>query len=288
MKYDCDVIRDLMPMCVDDTASQTSRKAVTDHAAECSDCNRIFEEMKKSIPQEACPEDFWQEIQLIRRARHARRWRRIAAWVLAVMVAVFGAFELKDKLQNEWDRPLDASEYDLSVIRRENGDVLFVTKQLIPYQIGYGSQFDLESGVMIYTPDVALWPRTIDEDRMHEIDRYDPFIWVEGEGLYAEHLKWEEDVPQAESTMYRVRTLVTEIRTGDEIIYRHGDEIPLASPELERYMVIFDEMTQSRDEYWAVWERYAVDKNQEQARRGLSQSMADEQAALKETMPELQ
>ena len=80
MTYNCDLIRDLMPLCMDDTASQTSRKAVMEHAAECADCHRIFEEMKKNIPQEACPEDFRQEIQLIRRAKYARRWRRIAAW----------------------------------------------------------------------------------------------------------------------------------------------------------------------------------------------------------------
>ena len=48
MKYNCDLIRDLMPLCMDDTASQTSRKAVMEHAAECADCHRIFEEMKKS------------------------------------------------------------------------------------------------------------------------------------------------------------------------------------------------------------------------------------------------
>lgn len=288
MKHECDIIRDLMPMCMDDTASQASRKAVTEHAAECAECHRIFEEMKNTIPEETCPEDFRQEIQLIRRARYKRGWRRCVAWVLTIMVVFFGAFELKDKLQNEWDRPLDASEYDLSIVRRTNGDVLFVIKQSVPYLLGYSSQFDVAAGAMIYTPNVALWPKQIDESRMHEIDRYDPFIWVEGEGLYIEHMKWDENVPREDSTMHRVRNPVHEIWSGGELIYRRGDEIPLASPELEQYMINFDELTQSRDEYWAVWEEEAAVRNQEHANYQRTLSIADEQLLLKQTMPELQ
>ncbi|MCD2492585.1 zf-HC2 domain-containing protein [Lacrimispora sp. NSJ-141] len=45
MKYKCDIIRDLMPLCADDSASEDSKKAVSEHMAECGDCERYYEEL---------------------------------------------------------------------------------------------------------------------------------------------------------------------------------------------------------------------------------------------------
>ena len=35
MKYECDVIRDLIPLYIDDVASTASRRMVEEHLAEC-------------------------------------------------------------------------------------------------------------------------------------------------------------------------------------------------------------------------------------------------------------
>ena len=56
MKYEHDVIRDLMPLCIDGIASEKSREAVSEHIAECSDCAKEWEMMQKKIDIDKEPE----------------------------------------------------------------------------------------------------------------------------------------------------------------------------------------------------------------------------------------
>ena len=46
MKYECDVIRDLIPLYIDDVASTASRRMVEEHLAECADCRALLGRMK--------------------------------------------------------------------------------------------------------------------------------------------------------------------------------------------------------------------------------------------------
>lgn len=51
MKYDCDVIKDLLPLYHDDTASSKSKSMVAEHLAKCSSCKEYFDKMKCSEEQ---------------------------------------------------------------------------------------------------------------------------------------------------------------------------------------------------------------------------------------------
>jgi|GEM_PF-2993986 Predicted integral membrane protein len=52
MKYKCDVIRDLMPLCVDDAATEDSKHVVVEHISECKDCEKFYKKMIQEIPIE--------------------------------------------------------------------------------------------------------------------------------------------------------------------------------------------------------------------------------------------
>ncbi|MGM9629135.1 zf-HC2 domain-containing protein [Butyricicoccus sp.] len=45
-RIDCEVIRDLLPLYVEDMASEASRRLVEEHLEECEDCRRKLEEMR--------------------------------------------------------------------------------------------------------------------------------------------------------------------------------------------------------------------------------------------------
>lgn len=45
MKYNCEVIRDLLPLCCEDIASKESKRIVEEHCKECRECKKIQEEM---------------------------------------------------------------------------------------------------------------------------------------------------------------------------------------------------------------------------------------------------
>ena len=48
MRYDCDLIRDLLPLYHDKAASEFSSKLVEEHLGECEKCRRLSQEMQKA------------------------------------------------------------------------------------------------------------------------------------------------------------------------------------------------------------------------------------------------
>ncbi|MGF7143241.1 hypothetical protein HNQ56_001664 [Anaerotaenia torta] len=52
MKYDCELIRDLLPLCQDNIASTASQTAVNEHLLECSECRSFKKNMQTdNLPQ---------------------------------------------------------------------------------------------------------------------------------------------------------------------------------------------------------------------------------------------
>ena len=49
MKYPCDMIRDLMPLCADSAASDASAQAVREHIGTCTECARLWDEMQQKL-----------------------------------------------------------------------------------------------------------------------------------------------------------------------------------------------------------------------------------------------
>ncbi|MDY2669945.1 MAG: hypothetical protein SOV71_00085 [Anaerovoracaceae bacterium] len=46
---DCDIVKDLLPLCVDQVASKASVDFVNDHIKNCEKCNKIMEDMKSTV-----------------------------------------------------------------------------------------------------------------------------------------------------------------------------------------------------------------------------------------------
>ncbi|HKM35236.1 MAG TPA: hypothetical protein VJY54_10915 [Lachnospiraceae bacterium] len=49
MKYECDVIKDLMPLCLDKSATEASEQVVSKHMADCNSCAYYYDSIKKDI-----------------------------------------------------------------------------------------------------------------------------------------------------------------------------------------------------------------------------------------------
>lgn len=57
MKYNCNVICDLLPLYADKIASEDTNQLVESHFAECAACKKKYEEMKKSFTEEELVEE---------------------------------------------------------------------------------------------------------------------------------------------------------------------------------------------------------------------------------------
>lgn len=57
MKYKCDMVKDLMPLCLDHAATESSEKAVVEHLAECKKCTHYYESLCKEIKPMGGPDE---------------------------------------------------------------------------------------------------------------------------------------------------------------------------------------------------------------------------------------
>ena len=96
MKYDHEIIRDLMPLCIDGIASPQSQEAVETHISECPDCKKEWDQMNKGIEQsvqEPLPEPTAKYEETAKRVRNKNRWLLLRAAIL-MLAGVFSVMIL--------------------------------------------------------------------------------------------------------------------------------------------------------------------------------------------------
>ena len=258
MKHECEVVRDLMPLYLDGAASESSVRMLRTHLAECPECATMLAEMQqKPAALDAGAEDF---SAAVRKLRRRKRLRTLLIGLFAVLtaglllaLACVAAMYLRGM---NVDVPTEAVEITLS--RRSNGDIIINRKQHVPYEVEQQLRGQPEKAIRLsftrrVLPDMRHEEELVSSERMHRM------LWVEGEGLYrveyaaVDHglqVRGMGDAFFAE-TESRL-TAVEELWYGDTLLYRRGDDIPLASEGLEAFMEIYDQ------KYGTGRERYAV------------------------------
>lgn len=91
MKYNCEMIRDLMPLCADGIASESSQQAVEAHIQTCTECAREWSEMKGDMPlpeTEPVPAEARFQ-QAAKRYRKKRILRMLCAGAAVLVLLVF-------------------------------------------------------------------------------------------------------------------------------------------------------------------------------------------------------
>jgi hypothetical protein len=86
------MIKDLMPLCVDDAASEVSKKVVAEHIAECKDCEQYYSKVVNEIPLNS---DYSEESKgYIEIAKKIRRRKILTRTLIAVVIFVVFEFLL--------------------------------------------------------------------------------------------------------------------------------------------------------------------------------------------------
>jgi len=87
MKYRCDMVKDLMPLCLDQAASASSEQTVVEHLAECKECSKYYESLSKEM--EPVEEQRNQENKYIKLASKMRKRKKITAVFITSFVWLF-------------------------------------------------------------------------------------------------------------------------------------------------------------------------------------------------------
>lgn len=96
MKHDCDIVRDLMPMCIDGTASEKAKSMVDEHVAECPPCDKVYAEMKGEakieLPVQSAAPEFVTTVKKMKNRRKRRTWLALLTGVVIAAAAAFAGF----------------------------------------------------------------------------------------------------------------------------------------------------------------------------------------------------
>ncbi len=104
MKIPCGVIRDLLPLYVEDLASEETKQLLDEHLADCPDCREKLEELK----QPATPEpDASEALRGVKKAIRRRRWQTALLAALLVFLPLFSLLARSiDKYALPWEKDL--------------------------------------------------------------------------------------------------------------------------------------------------------------------------------------
>ena len=86
MKYNCNLVRDLMPLYLDDVCSEESGRIVKEHLGECPECSRIFARMKNDEIETAVSVE--REDVIRRQAGYFKRKSAVAGAVIAGILMI--------------------------------------------------------------------------------------------------------------------------------------------------------------------------------------------------------
>ena len=244
MNKECEITRDLMPLVLDEVASESSKTLVYDHVVGCAECADYMKKLKADVP--APTEQQKQDEQIafsaatekLKKKKRLRVIRNVLLGALAACVLlVAGYFGYWYLAGMKSQLPLNA--YDISLAQLKNGTVVVTADY-------HGSKVPL-----YVTSDFAV---TSGGEQMLEYIGMEKY-WISHEMEYP----MQNGSPLTFSANYMEQNTIQEIRKGTpknyKTIWKKGDAIPAASPEMEEFYFwldewdrIYDRLSQTTDE----------------------------------------
>lgn len=85
----CAVTRDLMPLCIDGTASEASQRRVKKHVVDCPPCATVFQEMQTQIDLDVPVEQETEQFDsAVKKVKHKHAWRKLRNVLLGIVMAL--------------------------------------------------------------------------------------------------------------------------------------------------------------------------------------------------------
>lgn len=220
MKTSCQITKDLLPLVVDEIASDDSRAYVKEHLSGCVNCQKNLELLRENTV-DSRRETVEKEEQLFERAAAAMRKKRvkraagkILLGALISLTLLFGFYGAKQELyDNRSAVQMGVNDYDIQLSRLSDGRVMASVKLLGRYTIGGTSTSVSEGKNGVRELHLDLWTSILPHGDVNE-NTYQQLMTL--------------DLADCEAVC---------IGNGRKIIWQSGEEIPAASQEMENYLM---------------------------------------------------
>jgi len=230
MTENCNIIRDLIPLVIDDAASEDSKKCVETHLAACEGCRICYDAMQSAFTRiKAREEDqkaFEKAAQILRKKRRRRILRNIIIGILIGCLLCYGGLIGWSHLKTDYNQLIYHGNYGVTLSELKDGQV----SVNIDY---YGSH--LVCGV--------------DLENVQENGRNILYVYLERPIIKQYMMNPHNNYSCTRLSPERMEELY-EIRQGkgDEylVVWQKGMDIPDASEEMNHYFAL-------NEEYLALW-----------------------------------
>ena len=230
MTDNCNIIRDLIPLVIDEAASEDSAKCVHQHLETCESCRSCFDSMQAAIAEDKAREEeqksFEKAALKLKKKRRVRILRNIVIGMLIGCVLVYGGLLGWSHLTMDYNQLIYYGEYGVTLSELKDGRV----SVNIDF---YGSS--LVCGV--------------DFEKVQEDGRNILYVYLERpfikQYMMNPHTNYSctRLPPERMENLYEIRQ-----GKGDEylVVWQKGMDIPDASAEMEQYFAL-------NEEYWDLW-----------------------------------
>lgn len=143
----CEVIKDLLPLYVDDICSEKSKRLIEEHLAECEECCKYLEALKRELPSMTLESEEAEiqesEVTFFKSVKHKFTIKKLVfcGALLAIAFGIFVIYEnpMGNELLNRislLDKRISVEDINVSeVCQLENGYVYFTLNSKKPFTI---------------------------------------------------------------------------------------------------------------------------------------------------------
>ncbi len=232
----CNIARDLMPLIIDEAASEESVRFVDDHTAQCSECATFYQGMRTMLPKTTETEAEKKRFSKAAKKLRNRRWKRLVGWVclgVALSLLLLAAYQrVSFWLTQVKDQPMRLEDYDVSLSAMANGECVITIQQAAP-------SIESDRDTLLVPENGAITAYVF--LKTARLPRQNP--------NWTHNAQWNRDLYWDEDGLYYmeqgIRVPVAKVCKGlpedCEPVYHQGESIVPASSGMERYFVQWDE-----------------------------------------------
>lgn len=246
----CDIVRDLIPLVIDEAASAASAAAVHDHIAGCRECQKTYALMRSDLPQTTARGGA-EFIRIAKRMRRRRLQKRILVLILCLAIGAavaLGGMWGWTLLRYRDTQTVDIQAYRVFLSELQDGSAVASVDFC-----GHDERTLVEvteAGSILYiTAKRAIWPERLDEPQaaahwIIEADEWNGYceIRMGTEADYKAVWKTGESVPRASEEMETWAALERRVRAMVE-----------AAPDADGKL-IFSRQEEWINDLWKQWE----------------------------------
>lgn len=229
----CEITQDLLPLYIDNTCTEDSRKYVEQHLSQCAECRVIYEAMSKSVQLITTQQNAKKSFSDFQRRLLRGRILLIVLCALIVLVPLgIAAYIQIDNYMYDF-HPVPIEPIKSTVSRLSDGSIyvnLKYTDENVYVTSHYAYDHPYEDNV--YYIELGYLPKHLfnAKQRSKGIEGFEFLITTKDSHGKYEYSRWTD------GAHYPYQSIVLKGPDGTQVIWQEGDEIPAADEKGEAFL----------------------------------------------------